>query len=310
MKIKSTFMDSMKNGINMKMALNPEDGVQIIKRYGNAEHRMYVWRFEQNISHIKGNKSILKNTIEKALTLALSELMDTENEYLHTIADECLKDEDKLLDLLKEFISMYTHFDNAQMVEFYYANIERLKKIKKVEYLQTLLEPSGGNAIEQMEIIYSDQPDFEMRKNNILPVFWNFFERINNTSISKRKIKAELEQLINSVSGIVAQRNLQYFILTTNNESAKKIFGEKMQELFITPQHDGINKEPKKVTGNKHKPTSKQPSKKRDSTIKRHAEITATFNRFKKLPYNKQVKKTCEAYDISEKTLERILGKK
>jgi len=200
-KIKSTFRDSMKNGINMKLAFNPDDGFQIIKRYGCADHNKYVWRFEQNISHIKNNSNLFKSTIEKELTEVMSDLMNTENESPYLILDEVLKDEEKLLTTLKEVLSMYNHFDESQIIEFYDANIERLKKIKKVEYLQIKLE-SGNHDTKQTK-----QGENSLLQNNeSLP------NRSNANSINGKKFytPVDFKQMI--VELLKLDQSLSFYV--------------------------------------------------------------------------------------------------
>lgn len=87
-----------------------------------------------------------------------------------------------------------------------------------------------------MGIIYSSNPDFELKKNNILPVFWNYFKSIKQNESPNRisKLKMEANELLNGVSEIVGVRNLQYYILTGNNDKMKSFFSQKIKELTLS----------------------------------------------------------------------------
>lgn len=83
--------------------------------------------------------------------------------------------------------------------------------------------------------IYSSDHDFEMKKNKILPIFWNFFKDIEKreTENELKKVKKELKQLVEIVSNQVAIHQLQYFIQTSKNEKIKDIFKNRIKELSL-----------------------------------------------------------------------------
>ena len=86
-----------------------------------------------------------------------------------------------------------------------------------------------------MGFIYSSDPDFEMKKNNILPIFLNYFNSIKQDESPHRisKLKLEANELLNGVSEIIGVKNLQYYVLTGNNDKMKSFFTEKIKELTL-----------------------------------------------------------------------------
>ena len=86
-----------------------------------------------------------------------------------------------------------------------------------------------------MGYVFSSDADFEMRRNNILPVFWNYFKSIKQDESQHiiTKLKIEANELLDGVSETVGIRNLQYYVLTGNNEKMKSFFSQKIKELTL-----------------------------------------------------------------------------
>lgn len=86
-----------------------------------------------------------------------------------------------------------------------------------------------------MGYVFSSDADFEMRRNNILPVFWNYFKSIKQDESQHiiTKLKLEANELLDGVSETVGIRNLQYYVLTGNNEKMKSFFSQKIKELTL-----------------------------------------------------------------------------
>ena len=172
--------------------------------------------------------------------------------------------------------------NNPRAKEYTEQEIEAIKKRRNKEKL--LME---GNSSIYFWGYYSGYQSVVKNENSYLELSAFDFKRI----------------VANYAKGVASAHYLGF--LEMQLEQLKQGGG-----IIQQPKTPLIAKAMANVNQDKFTITSKPPKKMRDSTIKRHAEIEATFNRFKKLPYNKQVKKTCEAYGISEKTLERIVGKK
>lgn len=87
-------------------------------------------------------------------------------------------------------------------------------------------------------VIFSSDHDFEMKKNRIIAVFWNFFQDIEKmeTQPELKNVKKELKELLEIVSNQVAIHHLQYFIQTSKNEKIKEIFKKTIKELSVPPK--------------------------------------------------------------------------